>query len=303
MSPLTLPNEAETPKPPGKTRTWWHALLVRLLDHVLSARYEVRDEVPIGRMPLRIDIVLIRRENGEIPEHLARELRLIAERLNQWTLVEFKGPTDTLECGDLDQLLACAHLFCAQQPQAIASSDLTLIILAPGPTDGFREELNLRGWRAPRRKRGLYRIRGPVFETWLISADEITGPEEPVLSLFSRVFLRDRRGIMQQLQEAGYGNLLSYVLQQIEQFKQAGEQFMIQHKDTETMEEIGRAVRAHVFETASPDELLEVLRRVPVEERLRGIPADELDDALAGLSKEELARLRELVERRMANGR
>jgi hypothetical protein len=54
MSP-TQPDPTDTSKPPGKTRTWWHALLVRLLDHLLSARYEVRDEVPIGKMPLRID--------------------------------------------------------------------------------------------------------------------------------------------------------------------------------------------------------------------------------------------------------
>jgi hypothetical protein len=292
---MTPPNESDASKPPGKTRTWWHALLVRLLDHVLSASYEIRDEVPIGKLPLRIDIVLIRREDGRIPEHLTQELRTVAERLNQWTLVEFKGPTDTLQCGDLDRLLACAHLFCAQQAQTIASSDLTLIILAPGPTDGFREELKLRGWKAPKRKRGLYRIRDPAFETWLISADEITGPDEPVLSLFSRVFLRDRRGIMQQLQEAGYGDLLSYVLQQIEQFKQVGEQFMIQHKDTEVMDDTARDFVELALKIASPAD------------RLRGIPADEvlrhisLEDLVAGLSQEELTRLREIIEHRAAD--
>jgi hypothetical protein len=59
-----------------------------LLDYVSSARYEVRDAVPVGRMPLRTDVVLIRRGEGDVPEHLARELHAIHQRHNLWALIE-----------------------------------------------------------------------------------------------------------------------------------------------------------------------------------------------------------------------
>jgi hypothetical protein len=42
---------------PGKTRTWWHPLLARLLDHELATAYAVRDEVLVGKVPLRVDIL------------------------------------------------------------------------------------------------------------------------------------------------------------------------------------------------------------------------------------------------------
>ncbi len=45
---------------PGKTRTWWHPLLARMLDFVLAAAFKVEEEVAVGKMPLRVDILLVR---------------------------------------------------------------------------------------------------------------------------------------------------------------------------------------------------------------------------------------------------
>ena len=57
---------------PGKTRTWWHPLLARLLDQVLGTAYTVREEVFVGKLPLRVDILLIRREAGQLSEATRR---------------------------------------------------------------------------------------------------------------------------------------------------------------------------------------------------------------------------------------
>jgi hypothetical protein len=62
---------------PGKTRTWWHPLLVRLLQHELSGAYDVRDEVPVGKVPLRLDVVLIRRGQQQLPADAARKLAVL----------------------------------------------------------------------------------------------------------------------------------------------------------------------------------------------------------------------------------
>ena len=49
-----LPNQAafDHGDRPGKTRTWWHPLLTRLMDHVLARAYTVQDEVLVGRLLL-----------------------------------------------------------------------------------------------------------------------------------------------------------------------------------------------------------------------------------------------------------
>ncbi len=44
---------------PRKTRTWWHPLLVRLLDFKLAAAYKVQEEVLVGKLLLPVDILLI----------------------------------------------------------------------------------------------------------------------------------------------------------------------------------------------------------------------------------------------------
>ena len=43
---------------PGTTRTRWHPLLARLLDHTLSRGYQVTEEVHVGKLPLRLDLLV-----------------------------------------------------------------------------------------------------------------------------------------------------------------------------------------------------------------------------------------------------
>lgn len=99
---------------PGKTRTWWHPLLARLLDHVLGTAYTVREEVPVGKLPLRVDLLLLRREAGRLSEAGRRDLAVLLPLLNRFTLIQFKGPTDALQRGDLALLVGCAYLWHAQ---------------------------------------------------------------------------------------------------------------------------------------------------------------------------------------------
>jgi hypothetical protein len=49
---------------PGKLRTMWHPLLVRVLDFTLGSAFSVQEEISVGKMPLRVDILLIRRKGG-----------------------------------------------------------------------------------------------------------------------------------------------------------------------------------------------------------------------------------------------
>src|SRR5271154_838892 len=85
---------------PGKLRTWWHPLLAGLLRWQLGSHYQLQEEVPVGQKPLQIDVLLVRKQEGELSEDARRMLAGLAEYLNELTLLEFKSPSDTLRAGD-----------------------------------------------------------------------------------------------------------------------------------------------------------------------------------------------------------
>ena len=91
------PAQPEEPAPPGKIRTWWHPLLVNLLRWQLGEHYRLEEEVSVGIKPLQIDILLLRKEQGELSAHARAILSGLVERLGVLTLIEFKSPLDTLE--------------------------------------------------------------------------------------------------------------------------------------------------------------------------------------------------------------
>jgi hypothetical protein len=304
---------------PGKTRTWWHPLLARLLDYELATGYAVRDEVLVGKLPLRVDILLIRREAGQLSEAGRRDLSVLVPLLNRFTLIEFKGPTDTLEPGDLAQLAGCAFLWHSQQAERVPQADVSLIVLAPSVNEGVRDELRCLGWEIREHEAGVHCITGGPFTMWLIETDVMAELGQPVFSLVSRVFLKEHERIIEQLTRTGHGMLLCYTLQQIEQFRSLGEEFVMQHADTEYMGELEEELQTAVLEAIPVERRLrglpaeERLRGLPAEERLRGLSPEEVlrrftprevlgrltpEELAGGLSDEQAERLRELLERR-----
>jgi hypothetical protein len=95
--------------------------------------------------------------------------------------------------------------------------------------------------------------------------------------------------------------LLYYMLQQVQQFRSLGEDFAMQHQDSEYLGEVEEELQTAVLEAIPAEKHLRGLlpeKRVcglPPEARVRGLSPEEL---LGGLSEEQAARLRELLERR-----
>ncbi|MCL4203447.1 MAG: hypothetical protein KJ000_13170 [Pirellulaceae bacterium] len=198
---------------PGKRRTWWHPLLVRVLNFELSSAYEVQDELLVGKMPLRVDILLIRRASGQVSEGARRDLSVLLPLLSQFTVIEFKGPTDRLRKGDFAQLLGCSLLWHSQQRKRVSATDMSLVVVAPKITRSFRADLSQLNARAVRCSTGIFRVEGWPLDIWVVETDPIAELGESVLSMFSRVFLQDRERIIQGLMETGSVSLLYYVLQ------------------------------------------------------------------------------------------
>ena len=180
---------------PGKIRTWWHPLLTRLLAHVLASAYTVQDEVLVGKMPLRIDLLLIRREAGQLSEASRQNLSALTPLLNRWTLIELKGPTDALEPGDVAQLLGCAFLWHSQQEERLPLADISLIVLAPSVNQPLRDDLRSLGCQLSEQEAGIHRVIGLPFTTWVVETDVMAERSQPILSLVSRVILSDPQHI------------------------------------------------------------------------------------------------------------
>jgi hypothetical protein len=310
MTEPQKPDASDRTDRPGKTRTWWHPLLARLLDHVLATAYTVREEVLVGKLPLRVDILLIRREAGQLSEAGRRDLSALVPLLNRFTLIEFKGPTDALEPGDVAQLVGCSFLWHSQQVERVPQGDISLIVLAPSVNEAVRGELRSLGWQASEHEAGVFRVAGGPFTTWLVETDVMADRGQPILSLVSRVFLSEHKRIIGQLRHTGHELLLYYMLQQVEQFRNLGEDFAMQHADTKYLGELEEELQTAVLEAIPVEKRLrglppeDRLRGLPPEDRMRGLsPGDRVrgltpEELAGGLSEEQAARLRELLERK-----
>jgi hypothetical protein len=126
---------------PGKTRTWWHPLLASVLRWQLGDHYRVEEEVNVGKKPLQIDLLLLRQQRSDLPDGVRRMLAGLVEYLNEFTLLEFKSPSDTLRAGDFQTFLAYTLLYRAQNEPLLAVDRLNLVVLAPRLTRPYRDEL------------------------------------------------------------------------------------------------------------------------------------------------------------------
>ena len=294
---------------PGKTRTMWHPLLVRMLRFALESAFRVDEEVSVGKLPLRVDILLVRQEGGQISEAKRQELSALLPLLNRFTLIEFKGPTDAMERGDFAQLLGCSFLWHSQENELISHEEVSLVVLLPMVSGPLRDELRVLGCEARQQEPGIFQVAGLPFVSWLVETDVMAERSHPVLSLVSRVFLNDRESIIERLVSGGQGPLVHFMVQQIRQFD-TEEDIAMQQALSENLAELADELFTKMLEEAPAEQRLrglppeERLRGLSPEERLRGLSPEELlrelspEELAAALSDEKAARLRELLERK-----
>ena len=112
---------------------YWHPFLAQFLRQDYGNLLTIEDEVSLGDMPLRVDLLLI-------PRYPVTELPYPFCHLGQRTLASYKGPGDTAGQPSLVQLLTYALLY--QQREGIwQRSDLTLWLLA----NEFADDISLSG--------------------------------------------------------------------------------------------------------------------------------------------------------------
>jgi hypothetical protein len=295
---MITPSEPQGDKP-GKIRTWWHPLTGSCLRWQLGSHYELLEEVPVGKKPLQIDFLLLHKVQGDLSDHARKVIAGLAEYLNEYTLVELKSPSDTLRAGDFRTLIAYALLYCAQQQPHLDPVRMTLIVIAPGLSRPYEEEMRLLGVDARQEHPGVWRLQGGMLGAhpgWLLESMVLYGEGHPMLSLLSPRFLQQPQQTYEMLRRAGYTDLVVFMVQQIQQFRRLGREFAMQHLGSEDeMVNVWRDVLAVMTAEERLEGLSaeERLKGLPPEERLKGLPPEE---RLKGLTPEELVRLKVLLQ-------
>ena len=101
---------------------YWHPFLVQMLRLMYSDRLIIRDKLPLGDLPLKADLLLVRRDPAIL-------LPYPLQFLGRQTLVEYKSPDDTADQAALEQLEIYAMLHCRREGLA-RRDDLTLWLMA-----------------------------------------------------------------------------------------------------------------------------------------------------------------------------
>jgi hypothetical protein len=271
---------------PGKTRTWWHPLLVSVLRWQLGDHYRVEEEVNVGTKPLQIDVLLLRQQAGELPESVRQVLAGLAEYFNEWTLLEFKSPSDTLRAGDFHTFFAYALLYRQQTDPLLDPGRLNLIVLAPRLTEPYREELRTCGITPEEGEQtGIWCLRGGTMghAAWVVETEVLADMNHPLLTVLSPRLLREGGALTQRLRHEGHEQLVAYMTQQITQFRLQGEQFAMQHIGADTE-------MAKVWQ--------EILSTMTPEERWAGLSPEELVESFPAEFRERVAELLQKPQRK-----
>lgn len=288
---------------PAKRLTWWHPLFGGIIEFSGQDAFQVISEEEVGQLPMLIDIIILLRDPAKpLPDWTFNAAPSLFGRLNDVTIIEFKGPTDALQDGDFALSLARALTWTAQQNKKRSASKVTFIFVAPKITKAIKDEISRLNGLLHEDERGIYKVSGiSPFETWMIESSEGWNRGEALLSLVSPQILKSPHELFDKLSESPYANLLGFCFRQIKQFKSNEKEFRLKYEELKTMDTLLEEVADEILENLSPDKQEKYLEGLPLEKRLEGLSPEERIEGLSpeerieGLSPEERAKLLRLL--------
>jgi hypothetical protein len=253
-------------------RTQWHPMLVALLERYLPKGFKLYPEYSLSRLPQRADIVVVRREGSEAAR--AEKIHSILDHLRAHTLIEHKGPTDDLAGEDCLILLGYGYQY-MRIAKITDPSEVCLMVVADRIPASFLAQLQLCGGELIEQEHGLWRGRAGRFVLHGVETSKAAEVDRLLFS-FSRGFLAHPDAVRRLDRE----ELRVYIglCRQVEQFRRA--RGTMATKDNEE------------FQKAQHEALKSLMSMLTAEERIEGLPADQL---LAALTPEQLEELKRLL--------
>ena len=145
-------------------RTAWHVGFFRRLEQGRPRCFEVRGEVPLGKEPQRVDVLLLRRVGLPDDSDRAQTLCGLWPRIRRDAVVEYKSPTAGYRSSDLVKLLGYgAQYYAAETERMRDLEDLTLVLVVPHRTPLLDAEAAAAGWNLGPSNRGYAYAAGRPF--------------------------------------------------------------------------------------------------------------------------------------------
>ncbi len=293
---VTTPEESSHPQTEFEPVTAWHPMLVALLDAFLPSGYELIPELLLTRLPLRLDILIVRKLEEAAGQ--PKKIHSILDYLSLHTVIEHKGPTDVLSGEDALVLLAYATQYMRLR-KVKEPLDVRLMVVADRISGVFVKQLERHGGTFERFAQGLWRGQVAGFQLHGVETGEAfkRGPTERLLYAFSRAFLERPADLAPLEREDEMVYLALY--QQVEQFRKTrGDMAM---KD---IEELRKAAEQYKADMIAELTLEQRLAGLTPEQRLRGLTPEQLlqgltpEQRLQGLTPEQVAALFDRLSQR-----
>ena len=260
----------------------WHDLLgAVLIDFFDDSPYVVETEVDLSLKKQYLDIVVIRKKEGEFHRPLPDGFAPLANH----NLISFKSHQDTFDSWSVLELIAYYVNYRKQSSpsvdQLLADDQFRLLGIMSRFPDSLAKQIPL-----VERQAGVYDISvGPLQIRLLVIRNLANEPANAMLKLFSivpeqidfacqhyRPVSRQTTGIVDDL---------------IRLYRKEDKRMAT------TLEELNRKIRKELMESASVQERLkgltaaQRLEGLPAEERLKGLSAEEIEAYLRALKKKK----------------
>jgi len=152
----------------GAKPTAWHVLFVEALKERRPPGFEVQAEVPLSSDPMRVDVLLLRREGGERRDAEARILSGLWPLVEKEALVDYKSPTRSFRAGDAFRRLSYGAQYQAEHVGRLAPRQLALVLAVPARTGELLEEVARLGCRLEPHSPGYERLLGLPWPAWVV---------------------------------------------------------------------------------------------------------------------------------------
>ena len=130
---------------------------------------EYETEHELNRQPLRIDLVVVKKDAGLVIEEG------IASAFRGHNILEFKSQRDGLSIDDLFKVIAYGCLYKArgESADAIQCDDVTLTLIRRSRPEGLMRVLEAKGYPVCQTQPGIYDVAGLQFPTRLVVTSQI----------------------------------------------------------------------------------------------------------------------------------
>lgn len=150
----------------------WHPAFGAALRIELAGELEkvqIEEEHLLGKSPLQIDIVLLKKKPGEkIVKNIGRIFR-------NYNIIEYKSPDDNLSIRDFYKVYAYACLYQAEEKKKIVPEELTITFVCNHyPRKLLKHITRKRGIRIEQMEAGIYYLLGDFFPMQLIITKKLT---------------------------------------------------------------------------------------------------------------------------------